>query len=430
MSLNNAYDFKTACEKADKEFNLILNEKKTEESVKEEFEETKIEEVDVKSESSENQTELREGTPIDSKLEITIAASNTEDSNSDSETSITLKTRTVKIFECKECDREFKHAGNFNVHNKLYHNGELQARKEFKSRTEPCTTYKCETCNITFKRRTLYFNHMDTHGYICTECGEKFDKNVRLTDHKIKVHGEAKYECTICFKSFKRAFILRNHIKSVHNKIKDYSCDICSKQFILKRQLDYHNHQKHSGTVATKDHKCDQCDKSFATPSNLSKHKEIHISEEERIKKKHYLCPHCGKTLLTLAGYNSHVFAHEGERNFECTTCQKKFMVKNQLKIHMRIHTGERPFRCTHPGCEAGYMLLAHLKCHLLSHSGEKRFTCNVCGVSMKYKDNLRHHMNNVHWGVRNYACDQCDDKFYTSNLLKQHKAKIHKVFA
>lgn len=416
---------------------MILNQNKTElldDSVKEEFEVTKIEEFNIKSESQTTDIDLNEETTTNLKHELentSSAEDSDENESSDSEKSINLETRSIKIFECKECDREFKHSGNFNVHNKLYHNGKIGTRKDFKSRTrtELNPTYKCETCDITFKRRTFYFNHMDTHGYICTECGEKFDKNFRLTDHKIKVHGEAKYECTICFKSFKRAFILRNHIKSVHNKIKDYSCDICSKEFILKRQLDYHIQQKHSTNAATKDHKCDLCDKSFATSSNLSKHKEIHISEEERIKKKHYLCPHCGKTLLTLAGYNSHVFAHEGERNFECTTCHKKFMVKNQLKIHMRIHTGERPFRCTHPGCEAGYMLLAHLKCHLLSHSGEKSFTCTICGVSMKYKDNLRHHMNNVHWGIRNYACDQCEDKFYTSNLLKQHKAKIHKLF-
>ena len=90
---------------------------------------------------------------------------------------------------------------------------------------------------------------------------------------------------------------MKNHIRTVHEKLKDYQCLLCGQTFGAKSSLQKHeiyhtgvkkfechcgkvfatqNYlQRHNLTVHEKPkHKCQYCEKWFATPERLKRHVE------------------------------------------------------------------------------------------------------------------------------------------------------------
>ena len=67
------------------------------------------------------------------------------------------------------------------------------------------------------------------------------------------------------------------HIKSVHEKKKRYSCEVCQKEFTLKGNLD-----KHAKTIHNQEWiQCQLCDKAFTQNKNLMDHiRRIHSKDK------------------------------------------------------------------------------------------------------------------------------------------------------
>ena len=66
--------------------------------------------------------------------------------------------------------------------------------------------------------------------------------NGSLKQHLMTVHEKIKnHKCRLCNKSFGHKWILEGHLQTVHGKRRDFSCDVCSKKlvsnFILKRHI-------------------------------------------------------------------------------------------------------------------------------------------------------------------------------------------------
>lgn len=95
------------------------------------------------------------------------------------------------------------------------------------------------------------------HRFVCSICIEIFNSIEKLKIHYINVHGMMeKCEtvevpervpdppvnkskiCSVCKLPFKNAKTLSKHIKHVHNKIKSFSCNVCSKLFSRKAAHD------------------------------------------------------------------------------------------------------------------------------------------------------------------------------------------------
>ena len=97
------------------------------------------------------------------------------------------------------------------------------------------------------------------------------------------------YRCEYCIdSSFGTKQHLNRHIKSVHEKQKDYICANCGKSFSQAPHLKTHIHTVHEGN---RDYKCIPCEKSFSQAYNLRKH-----IDKNHEGQKYYKCDSCGES--------------------------------------------------------------------------------------------------------------------------------------
>ena len=107
--------------------------------------------------------------------------------------------------------------------------------------------FVCPTCNKGFTSRYSLNTHMaihsDVRAFECphANCGKSFRTKSSLNTHISLVHAEVKQNvCTICGKSFAKAWLLRQHMIR-HSGNHRYTCSKCSRSFAyayLVREID------------------------------------------------------------------------------------------------------------------------------------------------------------------------------------------------
>lgn len=107
-------------------------------------------------------------------------------------------------------------------------------------------------------------------------------------------------ECLCCGKRFTRSEHLKNHIRSVHYKIKESRCSVCPK--------------------------------TFSTSSQLGVHMRVHNDERP------FACLHpgCNKKFRQKMHMKRHYRVHTGEQPFTCNVCKRAFSQASSMKRHMR----------------------------------------------------------------------------------------------
>jgi PR domain zinc finger protein 5 len=124
-------------------------------------------------------------------------------------------------FVCEECG-----AGFITKHRLKIHTYALHSR---------IGTYPCQDCGKnypTHKKLKLHFDnvHTMTRRIKCPKCPAKFLYYVVRQKHLVDVHGEEPilYRCNVCEKSFKRKYMLSNHIKKDHLCERNLNCELCT----------------------------------------------------------------------------------------------------------------------------------------------------------------------------------------------------------
>jgi hypothetical protein len=173
---------------------------------------------------------------------------------------------------------------------------------------------RCSKCK--YNKLLKFFKVRENTGKIykmCISCSERFKCDVE----------DCEYTCSL-------NSCLKRHIKSVHDKIKDFKCELCDYTCSLNSDLKRHIKSVHD---KIKDFKCELCDYTCSKNSNLKEHiKQVHD------KIKDFKCELCDYT-CSLKKHIKQV--HDKIKDFKCELCDYTCSQNIHLKQHILICKGE-----------------------------------------------------------------------------------------
>ncbi|XP_062533593.1 zinc finger protein OZF-like isoform X4 [Armigeres subalbatus] len=194
-------------------------------------------------------------------------------------------------------------------------------------------------------------------GYRCAECGKEMVSPYTYRAH-LRIHsGERPFPCPHCEQTFRITQGLNRHVREVHEKVRNYSCE--------------------------------ECGKCFGNSRNLKEHRFLHTNS------KPYVCDVCGSAFNQKASLHMHKRTHETNRSFQCSVCGRSFYTRAKLELHETTHSDERAFACDECGLSfrSGHNLARHRKCHV----SDTTFQCGICEAVFKQKRYLMRHLNKQH---------------------------------
>ncbi|XP_059489783.1 zinc finger and BTB domain-containing protein 49-like isoform X2 [Neocloeon triangulifer] len=127
--------------------------------------------------------------------------------------------KTMKIWECGICSKEFRH--------------QYTLMRHLPTHTDE-RNFRCDVCGKAFRQMSTLSQHRAIHSdarpYICEICKKTFNRVSTLISHR-KTHSEKKpHTCNVCGKGFHQKGNLRNHIFT-HTNERPYRCNVCGKGF-------------------------------------------------------------------------------------------------------------------------------------------------------------------------------------------------------
>lgn len=189
------------------------------------------------------------------------------------------------------------------------------------------------TCPICFSKVHFLPNHLlRCHPICCEHCKfktikpEELDKHIKRK-HKETILPEPPQICPICGKALKSN--LERHIEAIHEKMRNYHCDLCDYSGYHKDYIINHMKSVHLESEL----KCDSCDYVTNSTKLLKLHinnRHTDISEQAH---KRTICVHCNRSFKSKAYMAEHVFRkHGGVREFTCDVCLGKFFTQKEVE--------------------------------------------------------------------------------------------------
>ncbi len=314
------------------------------------------------------------------------------------------------MFKCTKCDDvSFDAANTFISHAAVHVGDDITA--------EP---YQCSRC---CKQIFKYFAHWRTHvkPHTCTmpDCNYRAPNRFQLNQHFTCVHSNAerKFKCGLCPKAFHRKCDLQSHTKTVHEKLKRFTCSFCGLQYFRQSELTRHE-RSHTNK---KPFQCNVCGQAYSSAKSLEVHKMDHTGD------KPFVCEQCGFATKRKDSLQAHQQTHLEVRKYQCDICGMQISKKSLLKIHKRKHTGEKTFKCQY--CDEYFMHRDTRNSHEQRHpewTGVRNYVCNICGQGCVRNSKLQRHML-THTGKKSLQCMKCEFRTNYKSSLREHQ-KIHDV--
>ena len=188
----------------------------------------------------------------------------------------------------------------------------------------------CQTCLMALKKR----RDANKQRNKCEHCGKGLQSHCALIQHIKAVHDKIKdYKCDQCDATFSSIGKKDRHIDAVHDKIKNCECDRCGAWFYSNSHLEIHIKAVHD---KIKDYKCDRCDASFSSIGKKYRHvKAVHD------KIKDYKCDQCLYVCAERCILRHHVkVVHDKIKDHKCDQCPYSAATAYRLKRHQKICTG------------------------------------------------------------------------------------------
>ena len=273
----------------------------------------------------------------------------------------------------------------------------VHSEHNFRMIKTPCPYEKCGKTVVDIKNH-IRLVHDKVRNFVCELCSAGFTSSYHLLKHTESVHTNLRVECNQCGKQFKSTTI-DNHVKRVHQGIRpSYPCTV------------------------------DDCQKIFGSKEDMKRHVlAVHMKFK-------VACPECGKK-VRMEFLSGHIKkAHHDLHNIKCEECGKGFQNKKLLSAHIRARHIGYFFYCKAEkrGKECGKILVSEKS--LLKHVAARHVTpaeqCAECGEAVLpcYR---AHHARYEHSRAPLFRCPVrgCRVTRSDCSALRDHVSTMH-VFA
>ena len=336
--------------------------------------------------------------------------------------SMTLHGKSTREWKCKVCDLEFDRYHTLTKHRKENHIEDciadgLQGVKKDK---------QCQYCESMFKLdRTRHIHMFNVHKdkrhlhpeikarFFCELCDEGFFDGGSLGTHTKSKHTQNSV-CPICQKVCTSLLALESHTRQHHSN-ENHVCDVCSKEFPTKVGLKTHM-KRHSGGKVYK-FRCSQCAKGkYQSEEKLQQHI---LNDHSGLE---YICVHCPMTFKSNDARHIHERRNHSEKTIKCDHCDMMFALMSAKTAHVKmVHLGKKVTLC--PLCGEGFTDKCTFEAHVNRHTNNRQFACETCGKAFLIQRDL---VNHIKTHTRPYHCDQCEESFGSTMVMKDHIRRVH----
>lgn len=271
--------------------------------------------------------------------------------------------------------------------------------------------------------------------YRCDYCCATKDSKKDLHNHILWKHlpedegNEKKFQCSYCFKFYKKTISLQKHLRFFHNVLPTDSlaCDLCD--FFTKRMNLLENHMVR--THLLKSIICNVCSRLFDRHSKLRNHQLLHTEmvqeldpnlpqiftcslchinsrdreelyqhlpdHQDAFNEKPIACNQCPNTMIT--NYNHFVNHttqfHNRRLTHRCLECNRDFVNDDIFLKHLKAHENRKSmlYDCPVYGCSRKFRTSDLLELHMNEHKIDKRHICPYCGTSIKHRTTFDNHV-------------------------------------
>ena len=189
-----------------------------------------------------------------------------------------------------------------------------------------------------------------------------------------------------------------------------YHCDRCSQKFDDWKELQKH---KLDCVKVPRKFACSKCNRGFQQKKMMEQHFDFYHTK----KPKKYVCNEHNKCYVYKKSYDEHLCRDHSDGNyrFVCDYCGKRFFHKSEFSIHRdSVHLKRKDYACNK--CqERAFTSIGRLNAHLAICGKEAKEQCGICGKMYSTKETLFIHINDVHKDGVTRQCPFCDEKVYTS---------------
>ncbi|CRK96460.1 CLUMA_CG010064, isoform D [Clunio marinus] len=272
----------------------------------------------------------------------------------------------VDRFPCHLCDLKFIKFSTLESHHLIVH---LKRNINESTVSDELRILRKEANECLKKLKGLEDNyeescHSDFRNVDDEVSDNEISSNVIRNKENENTKGEKVFICKVsgCSRTFRHMTSLIMHGKCIHSDERNFTCEICSKTFKTKSNLNVHI-KMHKNQ---RDHHCTECSQSFFTSSHLKAHLRIHRNETR------YKClfDGCGKSFIHLSSFKKHNNFHSGVKDYHCNICQRKFSQFCHLREHLKIHLNEREHICSK--CNKAFRRADTLRIHLQRKKNHK----------------------------------------------------------
>ena len=158
----------------------------------------------------------------------------------------------------------------------------------------------------------------------CEQCDQKFKTRRNMRRHLNAIHYKIKYDCKECGISYFYKDQLRKHEREVHKNL-EQTLDEETKA----KEDDPNDYTTSSSNV------CQYCDKSYENMTILRRH--VKTFHDEMREEKKYKCNQCNKSFSCSKSLHRHTISVHERRIYKCKWCENTYSVRENAKRHAKI---------------------------------------------------------------------------------------------